>query len=73
MMRWSPLAAMGLTVFDAVRVFLTRLVAEQQLPFELEAPDAETRAAMQQARSMVKARFASAEVLIHDLEEGARR
>jgi DNA-damage-inducible protein J len=69
----ETLSAMGLTVSDAVRVFLTRVVAEQQLPFELKAPNAETRAAMQQARSRGKARFASGEVLIHDLEVGAGR
>ena len=28
----ETLAAMGLTVSDAVRVFLTRVVADQQLP-----------------------------------------
>lgn len=40
---------MGLTVSDAVQVFLTRVVAEQQLPFAMKAPNAETRAAMAEA------------------------
>jgi DNA-damage-inducible protein J len=31
----ATLAAMGLTVSDASRVFLTRVIAEQQLPFPL--------------------------------------
>ena len=31
----ETLAAMGLSLSDAVRVFLTRVVAEQGLPFEL--------------------------------------
>ena len=69
----ATLAAMGLTVSDAVRVFLTRVVAEQQLPFALKAPNAETRAAMKEARAISKARFATACGLIHDLEKGAKR
>ncbi len=69
----ETLAAMGLTVSDAIRVFLTRVVAEQQLPFTLKAPNAGTRAAMEEARAMTKARFATADKLIHDLEEGAKQ
>lgn len=69
----ETLAAMGLTVSDAIRVFLTRVVADQQLPFELKAPNADTRAAMEEARSMTKARFSTAGKLMHDLEEGAKR
>ena len=40
----ETLAAMGLSVSDAVRVFLTRVAAEKQLPFALKGPNAETRA-----------------------------
>ena len=68
----ETLAAMGLSVSDAVRVFLTRVVAEQQLPFALTAPNAETRAAMAEARTISKARFASAETLMVGLEDGAK-
>lgn len=39
----ETLAAMGLTVSDAVRVFLMRVVADKQLPFALKAPVVETR------------------------------
>lgn len=69
----ETLAGMGLTVSDAIRVFLTRVVADQQLPFALKAPNAETRAAMQEARAIGKARFAKVDELIHDLEEGAKQ
>ena len=69
----ETLADMGLTVSDAIRVFLTRVVAEQQLPFALKAPNAETRAAMEEARAMSKARFTTAHELIHDLEKGAKQ
>ena len=48
----ETLAAMGLTVSDAVRVFLTRIVADQQLPFELKSPNAATKAAMREARNL---------------------
>lgn len=69
----ETLASMGLTVSDAVRVFLTRVVTDQQLPFALQAPNASTRAAMREARTIGKARFASTDALIHDLEKGAKR
>lgn len=50
-----------------------RVVADQQLPFDLRAPNAETRAAMQEARAMRKARFATADDLLHDLEKGSEQ
>lgn len=69
----ETLAAMGLSISSAVRVFLTRVVAEQQLPFVLKAPNADTRSAMEEARRISKARFGSAKALIGDLEKGAKR
>jgi DNA-damage-inducible protein J len=69
----ETLAAMGLTVSDAIRVFLTRVVADRQLPFALQAPNPDTRAAMEEARAMSKARFASARALINDLEKVAKQ
>ena len=69
----ETLASMGLTVSDAVRVFLTRVVTDQQLPFALRAPNASTRAAMREARAISKARFTSPDALIHDLEKGAKQ
>ena len=65
----SVLADMGLTVSDVVRIVLTRIAKEKALPFALEVPNAETRAAMEEARSMSRARFANADELFHDLEE----
>ena len=38
----KALAAMGLSVSDAVRVLLTRVAAEKSLPFEVKAPNAST-------------------------------
>lgn len=45
----KALEAMGLSLSDAVRVLLTRVAAEQALPFELHVPNAKTRAAMKEA------------------------
>ncbi len=72
----ETLASMGLSVSDAVRVFLTRVVADQQLPFALKAPNAQTRAAMNEANVIVqsrRARFATAVELIDGLEKNQRK
>jgi DNA-damage-inducible protein J len=70
----ETLAAMGLTISDAVRVFLMRVVAEQQMPFAIKAPNAETRAAMAEADEIARtrrARFDTAAELIDDLEKNS--
>ncbi len=54
----AVLAEMGLTVSDLVRMTLTRVAKDKALPFELKVPNAETRAAMEEARAMMKARNA---------------
>jgi DNA-damage-inducible protein J len=72
----ETLAAMGLSVSDAVRVFLTRVVADKALPFELKVPNAETRAALAEADVIVKsrsARFSDAEEAFNALEKEARK
>ena len=68
----ETLAAMGLSISDAVRVFLTRVVADKRLPFALRVPNAETRAAMAEADEIVRAhrvRFSNAEELFASLEK----
>lgn len=65
-------AAMGLTVSDAVRVFLKRVVIEQALPFELKEPNSETRAAMDEADEIActrSTRFANAQEMFDVLEK----
>lgn len=72
----ATLATMGLSISDAVRVFLTRVVADQQLPFSLKAPNAETRIAMSEASDIVqshRARFATAAELFDGLEKDSRK
>lgn len=61
------LAAMGLTVSDAVRLMLTRVAHDKALPFEPLVPNAETIAAMQEARSGNLQSFTSVEALMADL------
>ncbi len=68
------LTAMGLSVSDAVRLFLRRVVIDQAFPLELKVPNAETRAAMEESRAMMamrRARFASADELFADLEKNS--
>lgn len=68
----ETLAAMGLSMSDAVRVFLMRVVAEKQLPFALKVPNTETKSAMQEADAIVRmrrARFTKAADLFNDLEK----
>jgi len=45
------LAAMGLTVSDAVRLLLTKVAQDKALPFEPLIPNATTIAAMREARA----------------------
>ena len=66
----ETLAAMGLSVSDAVRIFQTRVAAEKQLPFVLKVPNKETCAAMEEARLMEHARFANAQDLLDEIEKG---
>lgn len=47
----AVLATMGLTVSDAVRIMLTRVAHDKELPFEPLRPNAETIAAMLDARA----------------------
>jgi len=68
----EALAVMGLSVSDAVRILLKRVVNDQAFPLELKVPNAQTRAAMEESRAMMKARsarFQSAEALFDDLEK----
>ena len=66
------LSAMGLSISDAVRVLLTRVAAEQRLPFEIKIPNAETRAAMSETDEILRgrhARFRMADDLFDDLAQ----
>ncbi len=67
----EALEAMGFTISDAIRLFLKRVVIEQAMPIELKVPNAETRAAMAESRSIIQAqrlRFSASADLFNDLE-----
>lgn len=63
----AVLAAMGLTVSDAFRIMLTRVAREKALPFEPLVPNADTIAAMKEARRGGLKSFGSVEALMTDL------
>jgi DNA-damage-inducible protein J len=65
----KALAAMGLSVSDAVRVLLTRVAADKALPFNLQVPNATTAAAMEEARRGGLKSFGSVPELMADLNE----
>ena len=72
----AVLAEMGLTVSDVVRMTLTRVAKDKALPFELKVPNAETRAAMEEARAMMKARnarFSDGQELFDALDKETRQ
>lgn len=61
------LAAMGLSISDAIRILLVRVVEERRLPFEVKAPNAATRRAITELESGKGKRFASVDALMADL------
>jgi DNA-damage-inducible protein J len=63
----AVLAAMGLTVSDAVRLMLTRVAHDKALPFEPLIPNAETVAAMREARAGNLKSYESVDALMADL------
>jgi len=72
----AALAAMGLSVSDAVRILLKRVVNDQAFPLELKVPNAATRAAIKESRAKMKAgkaRFDSGRDLIDDLEKARKQ
>ena len=69
----EALESMGLSVSEAVRLFLHRVVVDQAFPLELKVPNAETRAAMAEGEAIVRqrrTRFATPEAMFAVLENG---
>ena len=63
----KALAAMGLSVSDAIRLLMVRIAADKALPFPVKAPNAATRKAMAELDQGKGKRFATAEELFSDL------
>ena len=61
------LAAMGLSVSDAIRIMLRRVAEEKRLPFDVKVPNRESVAAMAELDAGKGKRFATADALFDDL------
>jgi DNA-damage-inducible protein J len=64
----AALAAMGLSISDAIRLLMLRIADEQRLPFEVKVPNAATRRAMAELERGEGRRFESADALLEDLD-----
>jgi DNA-damage-inducible protein J len=64
----AVLAAMGLTLSDAVRLMLTRVAREHALPFDPLIPNPKTVEAMKEARRGQLQSFDSVDDLMADLD-----
>jgi len=70
----AVLDALGLTVSDVVRMTLTRIARDKALPFELATPNADTLAAIEEGRALMKAsgkRFSDADEMFRTLDDHA--
>ena len=67
----AVLAAMGLTVSDAVRLMLTKVAHDKALPFEPLIPNATTIEAMKDARAGKVTKAANLVALFADLNADA--
>ena len=63
----ETLSAMGLSISDAIRLLLLRVVEEQRLPFDIKVPNATTTAAMNELENGGGKEFATVEALMADL------
>ena len=63
----KALAAMGLSISDAIRLLMMRVVDERRLPFEVKAPNAITRKSSAELESGTGERFNTTAALMADL------
>ena len=63
------LGAMGLSVSDAIRMMLVRVVADRSLPFAVRSPNRETEAALEAAARGDVSRFSNVADLMADLND----
>ena len=63
------LRSVGLTMSDAFRMMVVRIVAEKKLPFDPLIPNAKTLAAMKELESGKGKRFKSVKKLMADLND----
>jgi DNA-damage-inducible protein J len=63
----AVLRGCGLSVSDAMRLFLRQVVATQGLPFEVRVPSEKTRRALSQARE-IRRQFDTVDEMLRDLD-----
>jgi len=63
----AALAAMGLSVSDAIRMMMHRIAEEKALPFDVKVPNAASLGAMAELEAGRGKRLATAEALFDDL------
>ena len=66
----SALAAMGLSISDAIRLLMLRVADEHRLPFEVKAPNAATKKAIAELEAGKGKKFTSVDDLMADLHAG---
>jgi DNA-damage-inducible protein J len=63
----DALAAMGLSVSDAIRLLMLRVADEQRLPFDVKVPNSKTRKAMADLETGKGKRVVNVKALMADL------
>ncbi|GHU14856.1 hypothetical protein AGMMS50225_27540 [Betaproteobacteria bacterium] len=63
----DALAAMGLSISDAIRLLMLRIASERRLPFDVKVPNATTRQALAELETGKGRQFASVDDLMADL------
>jgi DNA-damage-inducible protein J len=63
----EALAAMGLSVSDAIRLLMLRIADERRLPFEVKVPNVATREAITELEAGKGKHFTSVDELMADL------
>jgi len=64
----TALADMGLSISDAIRLLLTRVADERCLPFDIKAPNATTRQAIEELEAGKGQKFASVAAMMAVLD-----
>jgi DNA-damage-inducible protein J len=63
----AALAAMGLSISDAIRLLMLRVADEKRLPFDVKVPNAESLLAMKELDQGNGKKFGTAAALFKDL------
>jgi DNA-damage-inducible protein J len=63
----DALAAMGLSVSDAIRLLMLRVADEHRLPFEVKVPNSITRKSIAELETDKGVKFSSIDALMEDL------